>query len=530
MVEISFDIRRQIGVFIDRFGKVVLVIIGDEKEIFIPELTNYAIGKKALRGVRLIHTHLKNEALTQDDLTDLAMLRLDMIGAIGVGADKLPKTLYTAHLLPMQKVDKVNKDGQAPKAYEVSEPIEWHLYDVNVEEFLGALEDEMGRSRIGVIKDGVERAVLVSVSTGNKQHQLERLEELENLSETAGIEVIDTLMQRPQKINPKYIVGTGKIKELIIKALQAEATILIFDRELSPTQIREITKICELKVIDRTQLILDIFAKRATSRDGKVQVELAQLKYMLPKLSGKGTSMSRLAGGIGGRGPGETKLEVDKRRVQDRISHLSKILKTLSKGRKVRRSQRGKTGVPIISIVGYTNAGKSTFLNTLTKSDVLAEDKLFATLETSTRRLKLPKDREIVITDTVGFITDMPKDLKTAFKATFEEMEDADLLVHLVDVGSDYALEEDNEDNQDKEKENAAEPQFEKKIDVVNSLLEEMKLDNIPMELVFNKIDLLPKAEAAQICRRHKALGVSALDRKTFEDFLNMIERKFWGK
>lgn len=458
------------------------------------------------------------------------MLRLDMIGAIGVGNNKLPKTLYTAHLLPRQKIDKADKHGQVAKAYEVSDPIEWHLYDVNVEEFLNALEDEMGRSRVGVIKDGVERAVLVSVSTGNKEHQLERLEELKNLSETAGIDVIDTLIQRPQKINPKYIVGTGKIRELIIMAMQAEATILIFDRELTPTQIREITKICELKVIDRTQLILDIFARRAQSRDGKVQVELAQLKYMLPKLSGKGTSMSRLAGGIGGRGPGETKLEVDRRRVQDRISHLSKILKTLSKGRKVRRSQRAKAGVPIISIVGYTNAGKSTFLNTLTKSDILAEDKLFATLETASRRLKLPKDREIVITDTVGFITDMPKDLKQAFKATFEEMEDADLLVHLVDVGTDYAEEDNGGDIDEKPIEKSGTPQYEKKIDVVNSLLEEMKLDKIPMELVFNKIDLLPKAEAEQICRRHKALGVSALDRKSFDKFLQMIERRFWDK
>jgi GTP-binding protein HflX len=264
-------------------------------------------------------------------------------------------------------------------------------------------------------------------------------------------------------------MGTGKIKDLIINALQNEATLLIFDQELTPTQIRELGNITELKVIDRTQLILDIFAQRAHSSDGKVQVELAQLKYLLPKLTGKGTTLSRLMGGIGGRGPGETKLEIDRRRVQDRISHLEKQLKNLSRARSERRRKRASSGIPIISIVGYTNAGKSTLLNALTKSRTFVEDKLFATLDTATRRLRFPRERDAVITDTVGFIKDLPEELKKAFKATLEEMEDADILLHLVDIGSSL---------------------FEKHIETVEKLLDEIGLSHIPRILVFNKIDL----------------------------------------
>jgi len=330
---------------------------------------------------------------------------------------------------------------------------------------------------------------------------------LKELARTDNVVVLDMVCQRLDKLNPKYLMGTGKIKELIIKALQKDATILIFDQELTPTQVRELGEVTELKVIDRTQLILDIFARRAHSRDGKVQVELAQLKYLLPKLTGKGTSLSRLMGGIGGRGPGETKLEVDRRRVQDRITHLEKELKSLSRGRYERRRRRAGSGIPIISIVGYTNAGKSTLMNALTRSETLVEDKLFATLDTASRRLRFPKERDAVITDTVGFIRDLPEDLFKAFEATLEEMEDADLLMHVVDLSN---------------------PAYESRIKTVEDVLDEIGLDKIPRLLVFNKIDLMDRTIAENLARRANAVPISATRPETLKLLLKELEKRLW--
>lgn len=445
-----------------------------------------------------MHTHLKDEPLSQDDLTDLALLRLDLMAAIGVQEDGLPGHAYTAHLLPY------NPEG---RTYEVDEPIPFHRLDIEMDSFASSLEEEMGRAMTLDVRGKAERAILVSVSTRHKETQMESLEELRELARTDNIEVLDMICQRPAKLNPKYLMGTGKIKELIINALQKGASMIIFDQELTPTQVRELGDVTELKVIDRTQLILDIFARRAHSRDGKVQVELAQLKYLLPKLTGKGTSLSRLMGGIGGRGPGETKLETDRRRVQDRISHLEKELKNLSRGRFERRRRRAESGVPIISIVGYTNAGKSTLLNALTKSATLAEDKLFATLDTATRRLRFPKERDAVITDTVGFIKDLPEELFRAFKATLEEMEDADLLMHVVDISS---------------------PSFEARMETVEKVLDEIGLDTIPRLLVFNKMDLADPLEAKNLARRHDAALISATNQGSLDVLLKELERRLW--
>lgn len=508
MTELSAELKKQIGIMVDRKGTIIATILGDEREILIPLLK--PLGRSSLRGVSCIHTHIKGEALTEDDFTDLALLRLDFMSAIEVTDKGLPGKIYNAHLLPIT----------SGKTYEVLEPQDFHDFtsdrNFNKEEFLEALEDEMGRAIVRDIKDERERAILVSVSKEHKDIQMESLEELGALAESNDALILDSVYQRPDKINPKYLMGSGKIKELIIKALQNEATMIIFNQELSPTQVRELSELTELKVIDRTQLILDIFAGRAHSRDGKVQVELAQLKYLLPKLSGQGTSMSRLMGGIGGRGPGETKLEVDRRRVQDRISHLTKQLKSLSQGRIERRRQRADSRTPIVSIVGYTNAGKSTLLNTLTGANTLAEDKLFATLDTTTRRLRLRdsstgttdavtsngETREIILTDTVGFIKHLPKDLKQAFKATLEEMEDADLLLHVVDVSS---------------------PTFEAQMEAVNDILEEMKLTDIPMQLVFNKIDLVESEVVKNLTERYDAIGISAKDKKTLNILLEKL-------
>lgn len=498
LTELSREVKRQIGVIINRKGAIVAVIVGDEKEIVIPVLPDYPLGKRRLRGLRCVHTHLKNEPLSQDDLTDLALLRLDLMAAIGVGEDGLPADIHVAHLLPY------NPEG---RTFETPPPQPFHALDLDFAEFISSLEQEMGRAMLRDVRDTRERAILVSVATTAKDEQFESLEELKELAFTAGVDVLDTVCQRPEKLNPKYLMGTGKIKELIIKALQKEATLIVFNQDLSPTQIRELGEITELKVIDRTQIILDIFARRAHSRDGKVQVELAQLKYRLPKLTGKGTMLSKLMGGIGGRGPGEMKLEVDRRRVQERITHLEKELQALSRGRFERRKRRAEGGIPIISITGYTNAGKSTLLNALTKSATLVEDKLFATLDTVTRRLRFPRERDAVITDTVGFIRDLPKDLLKAFTATLEEMEDADVLVHLVDVSS---------------------PQFERRIETVEKLLDEIGIGGIPRILVFNKADLIDPVIAVNLARRFDALLVSAVDPATLMPLLKELAMRLW--
>ena len=461
-------------------------------------LSDYPIGRKSLRGVHCIHTHLKNEPLSQDDLTDLALLRLDMMASIGVLEDGLPGNIYMSHLLPL------NPEG---RTFEAHTPLPFHRLNLKMDEFIKALEDEMGRAIVRDIRDKRERAILVSVSTKNKEEQLESIEELKELARTAKVIVLDSIIQRPKELNPKYLMGSGKLKELIINALQKEATLIIFDQELTPTQMREIGEVTELKVIDRAQLILDIFAQRAHSRDGKVQVELAQLKYRLSRLTGKGTAMSRLAGGIGGRGPGETKLEIDRRRVQDKISHLEKQLQHLSRGRLERRRSRRDSGIPIISIVGYTNAGKSTLLNTLTKSETKVEDLLFATLDTASRRLRFPRERDAVITDTVGFIRHLPEDLLKAFKATFEEMEDADLLIHLVDISN---------------------PNFEKQMKVVEEILREIGLDSIDIIVVFNKEDMVDPEIAKNLCRRYDAISISALNPETLNKLLKVLERRLW--
>jgi len=345
------------------------------------------------------------------------------------------------------------------------------------------------------------------VSTGPKYDQEDSMEELKELASSSNINVLDTVLQRAKQINPKYLMGEGKVKELVINALNKGATLLIFDQDLNPSQTNAVSDITELKVIDRSQLILDIFARRAHSRDGKVQVELAQLRYRLPRLTGKGTAMSRLMGGIGGRGPGEMKLEVDRRRVRDRITLLEKQLESLSRARQQRKARRVEQGLPIISIIGYTNAGKSTLLNNLTKSATFVEDKMFATLDTASRRLRFPKERDVIITDTVGFIRDLPKDLFTAFKATLEELEDADLLLHLVDISN---------------------PRFEQHIKSVENILTELGLSKKPVLMVFNKEDLADKEEVNSVANRFNGISISAYRHETFDKLIAAIETRLW--
>jgi len=498
VTELSRGISRQIGLVINRAGIIVSAIVGDEREILIPELKDYPLGKKHLRGLRLVHTHLKDEPLSMDDLTDLALLRLDYMAAVGVDERGLPLHIYTAHLLPY---------NPEKEPFFVEKPLLFQNFKIEMDAFVHALEDQMGGNILAEVKDKNERAILVSVAQTSREAMEESLDELAELAGTCGLSVLERVTQRPAKLSPKYLMGKGKIKSLIITALQRRADMLVFDQDLTPTQVRELGAITELKVIDRTQLILDIFAGRAHSSDGKVQVELAQLKYLLPRLTGKGTALSRLMGGIGGRGPGETRLEMDRRKVQKRIHHLESRLHALSRGRYARRKKRARSAIPIISIAGYTNAGKSTLLNSLTKSSAVAEDKLFATLDTMTRRLRFPKERDAVITDTVGFIRDLPADLMKAFRATLEEMEDADLIIHLVDVSNPY---------------------FERRMETVEGLFHDIGIDEIPRLLVFNKIDLVEKRSLSALLRRYNAVGVSAKDRSTLGPLLKNLESRLW--
>ena len=502
LTEQSRELRRQIGLIIDRSGEVKYVVLGDDREIIIPDLSGYGMGRSGLRGLRCIHTHLKGEPLSQDDLNDLALLRLDMMVSLAVGDDGLPGVVSYAHLIPPDPEGQIHLLQKAPSIYAL---------DLDFGSFIRSLEAELERSRSESfdLGDTREKAILLSVTQAPLREAEDALDELTELARTADVVVLDRIMQRSRKMNPRSLMGEGKLKEVVISALHRGATLLVFDQDLTPVQARTIAAMTDLKVIDRSQLILDIFARRAHTLDGKVQVELAQLKYILPRLSGKGTEMSRLMGGIGGRGPGETKLETDRRRIRDRISRLEKQLASLSKGRLQRRQKRIKKGVPIVSIVGYTNAGKSTLLNALTQSEVFTEDLLFATLDTSTRRLRFPEDREVIITDTVGFIRQLPKSLMGAFKATLEEMVDAHLLLHVVDISN---------------------PRFEEQIRAVDRILSDLDLEEIPRILVFNKIDLIPAEEVAPLCRRFEAIAVSAQRRKTFADLLREMEERCWGE
>lgn len=437
---------------------------------------------------------------------DMLFLRLDSIAVLTVSSDGAPMQTQQAHILPDAHVQNTQSaqpvqtaqsgihavvpasiamtGEQAPKTepYRVHQPEAWDAFSTDFAAQTEALEEELSRISEGTkdansahavhsaksTQSAGKRALLVSVSTKSRSEQESSLAELSALAETAGVQVMGTMMQRVRQINPKFIMGRGKLAELEIQALLANAELIIFDSELAPSQLSNLTDITERKVLDRTQLILDIFAKRASSRAGKLQVELAQLQYMLPRLTGRNKALDRLAGGIGGRGPGETRLETDRRKIRARIDRMKDELKTLCKQRAATRERRAKARIPVASLVGYTNAGKSTLLNALTRAEVLAENKLFATLDTTTRRLRIPEEHELIITDTVGFIRALPKELVEAFRATLEELEFADLLIHVAD---------------------ASHEELEQQIQAVEDILTDLSLHELPRLLVLNKWD-----------------------------------------
>lgn len=493
--ELSHEIRRQVGLLINRRGNIEAVVVGTDRQVVIPQLARSRSGPRLLRGIRFVHTHLKNQPLTKDDLTDLALLRLDLMVVLGVGMQGEPVSLSLAHLLPP------NPQG---KTYEEWAPQSLQTFRCRCDHFVVSLEAEIARATPVLHRtDDTARALLVSGTEGNWADQEERLLECRELAESQGIRVLGTVAQRLRRVNPKYVLGMGKMTEVIIQAWQSGADLLIFDRDLTPTQMQALSEMVEMKVIDRTQLILDIFAARAHSRAGKIQVELAQLKYILPRLSQSSTAFSRLGGGIGARGPGETKLETDLRRVRKRITYLEDKLKDVGRQREQQRPRRLRHGIPVVSIVGYANAGKSTLLNALTHSQVSAEDRPFDTLDTINRRLRLPSGRYAILTDTVGFIRDLPRNLLDAFRTTLEDLRHADLLVHVVD---------------------ATAPDCDQQIHAVEKILRELELQHVARVMVMNKCDRLPPSDVDILERSSRALCVSAIRKETLTPLQHVID------
>jgi len=536
LAEAGHALSRRVGVLVDRAGRIEAVAIGDARRVAVPRQPSAPSGRDRFCTLRWIATKDTDEPLTASDLSPLALHRLDAMAVVAVESDGAPGPVRIAHLLPAEERErKPHKEAPAPPPhgvvvprgltpraparqkeiedvvadgarYRLFPPRPASLLDDDFLDLIGALEAEFERTRKRTKVAGkAGRAILVHVTTGSRLAAEESMDELEELAMSSGLGVVDRIVQRRQQFDPRTLMGAGRLEDLIILASRLQADYIVVDQNLTPAQARAIAESTAIKVIDRSQLILDIFARRARTHEGKIQVELAQLKYLLSRLMSRGDSgLSRLEGGIGGRGPGEQKLEVDRRRVRDRIKALEKMLSAERTRRQQRRHRRTERDVPVVSIVGYTNAGKSTLLNVLTKSEVFVEQRMFATLDPSSRRLRLPREREIVINDTVGFIRDLPKDLLAAFRATLEEIADSDLLIHLVDMSH---------------------PRHEAQIKAVEAILAELGDADIPRLLVFNKADLVEPERRDEILATHDdSMSIAAAKRSGLSELLRAVD------
>lgn len=511
MCEVAQKLSRRVAVLIDRQGKIVEVILGTKEIIYIPDLGRYRLGRGRLRTLRLVFTDLSKsepdpsmqEAKIPFDIYgDLERLRFDAVVSLRLMQSRL--AFSYAYLIPAGREEGA---GTKTETYRDLANVSISFKDL-IETVESSLASEVTQLDIG---DTIG-AMLVGVYDSSSIDPESSIAELKELARTAGVTVVDVVTQK-RKIDPKTFMGSGKLQELVIQCIRQGADMLIFDAELKPSQWRSITNSTELKVIDRSMLILDIFGQRAKSADGRLQVELAQLRYNLPRLVEKDGGLSRLSGGIGGRGPGETKLEVGRRRIRDRITEIEKKIGKVREARDFRRTRRRENQLQLLSIVGYTNAGKSTLFNLLTGSDVLVENKLFATLDTSQRRLFIPTKKEttsnvpgmtVILSDTVGFIRELPKELENAFRATLEELYDASLLIHVVD---------------------ASDPDAEGKYEAVRKILGTMELVDTPELVVLNKIDLVTPERLEELSESLSGIGVSATKKLGITELFSRVEQ-----
>ena len=503
MAKITTAVNREVNIFLDRKGNVLSVSIGDSNTVSLPELPGRR-GAGRLSGIRCIHMHPGgNPQMSGIDHSALRIHKYDLMAAIGVNDEKPEESVLNfAIITGKDSYGQYTVQEYGVLQLDALETIFLPNIISSAEKLLSLTDDTMGTAA-----QRPEQTMLVSLEYG-KQDRLwtseDSLEELRQLAETAGAEVKAKFLQKRPKPDPGYFIGRGKVRDLALFAQQEDIDLCIFDEELSPAQQRNLEQALGIKVLDRTALILDIFAQRAQTNEGKLQVELAQLQYTLPRIMGQGLSLSRLGGGIGTRGPGETKLETDRRMIRDRIAYIKGCIDKVQNVRKLHRAKRNKNQVPSVSLVGYTNAGKSTLLNALTNADVYAQDQLFATLDPTTRQLALPDKRQAILTDTVGFIQRLPHQLIAAFKSTLEETLDADLLVHVIDVSH---------------------PLYKEQSEAVYRVLQEVGAEDKPVFSVFNKIDKLPEDSGllTQLKEIPESICISAKKKIGLEELLEII-------
>ncbi len=499
-------INREISVYINRRGKVIDVAIGDSSSVSLQDITEKR-SNEFLNGIRCIHTHPNgNGQVSSVDLTALVNMKFDLMVAIGV-KNGIADNFSFAIIKP--------EDGKLSKEslYEGPFKIE-ALETIDVLNIVSYLEERLYDRVYSNFENEKEKVILVGTLSDDAYSSKESIEELEELANTAGAEVIEKVIQKKDKIDPSFYIGTGKVKEIALMRQTLMAHTVIFDDELSGAQVRNLEQELGCKVIDRTTLILDIFAQRAISKEGKLQVELAQLKYRLPRLIGLGGSLSRTGGGIGTRGPGEKKLELDRRRIKREIQDIEKQLKEVKKTRHLQRERRKSREIPVVSLVGYTNVGKSTIRNKLCelagveKESVLEANMLFATLDTTTRKIELPSGKECLVSDTVGFIRKLPHDLVEAFKSTLEEIVYSDLIIHVADASSENI--------------NA-------QIDTVNSVLKEIGAEDKETLLVLNKVDKQLEENLSIMRSKYKdAIYISAKQNINLSILLDEVEKKVY--
>lgn len=493
MMEITADLKREIAVYINRRGQITSVAVGDIYTVALPEFDGRRSANR-LSGTRCIHTHPSGDTeLSGVDVASLKQVRFDLMAALGQSDGTIQVSFG---IITDIKNDAFNTETIGPLSLE-------EFIELDLTYLISQIERQLElNTRTSAIAEP-ERALLVGLERQGKWAITDSLKELAQLAETAGAEVLGMTWQKRERPDTALFIGKGKVQELSLLKQEKGANLIIFDDELSPAQQRNLEKLLGIKVLDRAALILDIFAQRARSHEGKLQVELAQLRYTLPRLGGQGLVLSRLGGGIGTRGPGESKLEVDRRRIRDRINDIAHQIENIKKQRNLHRKRRQNTRIPTVALVGYTNAGKSTLLNTLTASDVLAEDKLFATLDPTTRHMTLPDGQATLLTDTVGFIQKLPHHLIAAFRATLEEVLQADILLHIIDVSH---------------------PQYQEQSKAVYHVLRELNADTKPLLTVFNKADKIENQSLLdQILKQDNSIAISALSGTGIDNLLGLI-------